>query len=130
MSEAIVRQPISSGIDALIQRLKQEGADEGRTEAQKLIADAEARVRELLIQAEAKAKHRTDEATQEAERLKRAGGEALKVAMRDAILELKEDLSTRFAQQVQGAVGKLSTDEDVLKSMILAVASPERGRHR
>ena len=123
---ATIPQPVSSGIDALIQRLKQEGADEGRIEAQKLIADAEARARELLAQAEAKAKRRTDEATQETERLKRAGAEALKVAMRDAILELKEGMSSRFAQQVQGAVAKLSTDEEVLKCMILAVASRAR----
>ena len=124
---ATIQQPVSSGIDALIQRLKQEGADEGRIEAQKLVADAEARARELLAQAEAKAKRRTDEATQESDRLKRAGEEALKVAMRDAILELKEGLSRRFAQQVRGAVAKLSTDEEVLKRMILAVASRARG---
>lgn len=126
MAQATIQQPLSSGIDALIQRLKQEGADEGRAEAQKLVADAEARARELLAQAEAKAKHRTDDATEEAGRLKRAGEEALKVAMRDAVLELKEDLSSRFAQQVQGVVAKLSTDEEVLKNMILAVASRAR----
>ena len=73
------------------------------------------------------AKRRTDEATQESDRLKRAGEEALKVAMRDAILELKEGMSSRFAQQVQGAVAKLSTDEGLLKRMILAVASRARG---
>src|SRR5271166_411876 len=127
MPAATIPQPVSSGIDALIQRLKQEGADEGRIEAQKLVAAAEARARELLAQAETKAKRRTDEATQESERLKRAGEEALKVAMRDAILELKEGLSSRFAQQVHGAVTKLSTDEGVLKRMILAVASRARG---
>lgn len=126
MAYAAVSQPVSSGIDTLIQRLKQEGADEGRAEAQKLIADAEARVRELVAQAEAKAKQRIDDAAQEANRLKRAGEEALKVAMRDAILELKEDLSSRFAQQVQGVVAKLSTDESMLKRMILAVASRAR----
>jgi V/A-type H+-transporting ATPase subunit E len=126
MAQATIQRPLSSGIDALIQRLKQEGADEGRAEAQKLVADAEARARELVAQAEAKAKHRTDDATEEADRLKRAGEEALKVAMRDAVLELKEDLSSRFAQQVQGVVAKLSTDEEVLKSMILAVASRAR----
>jgi V/A-type H+/Na+-transporting ATPase subunit E len=47
--------------------------------------------------------------------------------MRDAILELKEGLSRRFAQQVRGNVAKLSTDEGVLKRMILAVASRARG---
>jgi V/A-type H+/Na+-transporting ATPase subunit E len=127
MSQAIIPQRISSGIDALIQRLKQEGADEGRAEAQKLVTDAEARAREVLTQADAKAKHRTDDAAQDADRLKRAGEEALKVAMRDAVLELKEELSSRFAQQIQGVVGKLSTDGEVLKSMILAVASRARG---
>ena len=126
MAQATIEQPLSSGIDALIQRLKQEGADEGRAEAQKLVADAEARARELLAQAETTAKSRTDAATQEADRLKRAGEEALKVAMRDAVLELKEDLSSRFAQQVQGAVAKLTTDEEVLKCMIIAVASRAR----
>jgi len=126
MVNAAIQQPVSSGIAALIQRLKQEGADEGRAEAQKFVADAEARARELLAQAEAKAKQRTDAAAQEADRLKRAGEEALKVAMRDAVLEFKEDLSSRFAQQVEGAVAKLSTDEGVLKSMILAVASRAR----
>src|SRR5208283_602196 len=124
---ATIPQPVSSGIDALIQRLKQEGADEGRIEAQKLVADAEARARELLAQAGATAKRRTEEATQESDRLKRAGEEALKVAMRDAILELKEGMSSRFAQQVQGAVAKLSTDQELLKRMILAVASRARG---
>jgi V/A-type H+/Na+-transporting ATPase subunit E len=127
MAGATIQQPVSSGIDALIQRLKQEGADEGRAAAQKLVADAEARARELLAQAEAKAKQRTDDATQEADRLKRAGEEALKVAMRDAVLELKEGLSSRFAQQVQGVVAKLSTDKEVLKRMILAVAGRARG---
>jgi len=126
MAEAAIQQPLSSGVDALIQRLKQEGADEGRAEAQKLVADAEARARELLAEAEAKAKHRTDDAREEADRLKRAGEEALKVAMRDAVLELKEDLSSRFAQQVQGVVAKLTTDEELLKRMILAVASRAR----
>ena len=91
MSQATIPQPISSGIDALIQRLKQEGADEGRAEAQKLVTDAEARARELLAQAEAKAKRRTDDASQEADRLKSAGEQALKVAMRDAVLQLKEE---------------------------------------
>src|SRR5271165_6388170 len=126
MSLATIPQPISSGIDALIQRLKQEGTDEGRAEARKLVADAEARAAELLARAEAAAKRRTDDASQEADRLMRAGAEALKVAMRDAVLEFKSDLSGRFAQQVRGVVARLSTDEEVLKGMILAVANRAR----
>ena len=127
MTQATNQQPVSFGIEALIQRLKQEGVDEGRTEAQKLVAEAEARAQDILAKAEAEAKSRTDAAAKEADGLKRAGEEALKVAMRDAVLQLKEGLSTRFAQQVRGVVAKLSTDEEVLKKMILAVASRARG---
>ena len=126
MAQATAQHPVSAGIDALIQRLKQEGVDEGHAEAQKVVAEAEARARDILAKAEAEAKSRTDAATQEADRLKRGGEEALKVAMRDAVLELKEGLSTRFARQVQGVIAKLSTDEEVLKQMILAVASRAR----
>jgi V/A-type H+/Na+-transporting ATPase subunit E len=123
MAQATAQHPVSAGIDGLIQRLKREGVDEGRAEAQKVIAEAEARARAIVARAEAEAKSRTDAATQETDRLKRGGEEALKVAMRDAVLELKDGLSTRFARQVQGVIAKLSTDEEVLKQMILAVAS-------
>lgn len=126
MSDATIKEPVSSGIDALINRLKKEGADEGRAEAQKLIAEAEARASDILAKADATAKSRTDDAAQESDRLKRAGREALKVAMRDAVLELKDGLSGRFAQRVRGTIAKLSTDDDVVKRMILAVASRAR----
>ena len=127
MAQASAQQPVSGGIDALIQRLKQEGVDEGRAAAAKLVADAETRAREILAKAESTAKSRTDAAAREADNLRRGGEEALKVAMRDAVLELKEDLTIRFAQEVKGVVTKLSTDEEVLKKMILSVASRARG---
>ena len=127
MAQASPQQQVSAGIDALIKRLKQEGVDEGRATADKLVDDAEARAREILTKAEATAKSRTDAATQEADNLRRGGEAALKVAMRDAVLELKEGLTTRFARQVQEVVAKLSTDEEMLKKMILAVASRARG---
>jgi len=126
MNDATIKEPASSGIDALINRLKKEGADEGRAEAQKLIAEAEARASDILAKADATAKSRTDDAAKESDRLKRAGKEALKVAMRDAVLELKDGLSGRFAQRVRGTIAKLSTDDDVVKRMILAVASRAR----
>jgi V/A-type H+-transporting ATPase subunit E len=127
MSDVTTKEPVSFGIDALIKRLKQEGADEGRAEAQRLIADAERRAQEILASAEATAKSRTDAAAQEAEGLKRAAVEALKVAMRDAVLELKDGISTRFTRRMQGVIAKLSADEELLKRMILAVASRARG---
>lgn len=126
MNDATIKEPVSSGIDALINRLKKEGADEGRAEAQKLIAEAEARAADILAKADATAKSRTDDAAQESDRLKRSGKEALKVAMRDAVLELKDGLSARFAQRVRGTIAKLSAGDDVLKRMILAVASRAR----
>lgn len=126
MASSVKKLPVSQGVDALIERLKQEGVEQGEAEARKILSDAETKARSLLADAEAEAKRRVDAATHEAEQLKRGGEEALKVAMRDAVLQLKEEMGSRFAEQVSGVIGKLTTDEDLLRKMILAVASRAR----
>lgn len=126
MATSSKEQPVSAGIDALIARLKQDGVSQGETEARKIVSDAEAKARSVLADAEAAAKKRIADATKEAEQLKRGGEEALKTAMRDAVLQLKEEMGSRFAKQIGAVVAKLTTDEDLLRKMILAVASRAR----
>lgn len=119
-------KPESAGIEDLIARLRQEGVDEGRAEAERVLAEAEDQARKFLNDAESEAKSRLDAASAEASRLKRAGKEALEIAMRDAVLELKQGLAERFAEQVSGTVSDLMRDDEMLKSMILAVAARTR----
>lgn len=126
MASATKEHPTSNGIDALIARLKQEGVAEGEAAAQKILSEAKAKAKARLAEAEAEAKRRLAEATREAEQMKRGGEEALKVAMRDAVLRLKEEMGAHFATQINGLVGKLTMDEEMLRQMILAIAGRAR----
>lgn len=125
MSEAPTKAT-AAGIEALIGRLREEGVDEGKAEAERIVDEAEARARRLLDEAEARAKTIVATATQEASRLQTGGEEALRVAMRDAVLELKQGLAGRFAEQVRGVISEATRDEEVLKRMVLAVAARAR----
>ena len=119
-------KPDSAGIEELITRLRQEGVDEGRAEAERVLAEAESRASMILTDAETEAKSRLESAETEIDRLKRAGEEALEIAMRDAVLELKQGLAERFAEQVNGTVSDLMRDDEMLKRMILAIAGRSR----
>ncbi|HMO28022.1 hypothetical protein [Enterovirga sp.] len=116
----------SSGVDGLISRLRDEGVGAGRREAERLVRDAQAHAREILREAEAAAEARTARAAAEAEALRRAGQEALNIAARDAVLDLKDRLTRRFAEEVAKTVSGAMKDEDLLKRMILAVAGRAR----
>lgn len=116
----------SSGVDGLISRLREEGVGAGRREAERLVRDAQAHAREILEKAEASAQARTAKAAAEAEALRRAGQEALNIAARDAVLDLKDRLTRRFAEEVAKTVAGAMHDEELLKRMILAVAGRAR----
>ena len=121
-----VAPPTSAGIETLIARLRQEGVDEGQAEADRILAEASKRARDILEKAEADAAKARDTARADAERFRKGGEEALSAAMRDAVLDLKDGLSRRFAERIHGSISQLTRDEEMLKRMILAVASRAR----
>lgn len=123
---ADTQHPVASGIEELIGRLRREGVEEGEAEASRMLADAETKARDILQKAEAKATAMRDAARDEADRTRKSGEEALRAAMRDAVLELKDDLARRFAEQVGGTVSDMTRDDEMLKAMILAVAARAR----
>ncbi len=120
----------TSGVETLIARLRDDGVAAGRLEAERIVAEAETRARRILDAAEADAGTRRETARREAEAHRRAGEDALRAAARDAILDLKEQLSRRFAEDVGKTVSGAMRDEDLLRRMILAVASRARDEAR
>ena len=117
---------VSSGVDALIARLRDEGVAEGKQQAEGIVAEAEAKARRLLEAAEAEARERVETARKEADSLKAAGEEALKVAMRDLVLDLKAQLVRRFSEDVRRLVRERMIDRDLLERMILEVVGRRR----
>lgn len=116
----------TAGVEALITRLRDEGVCAGRSEADRIIAEAQAHAREILEKAEAQARALRADARTEAEALRRAGEDALRIAVRDTLLDLKSQISQRFAAEVSKTVSHVMRDDDLLKRMILAVASRAR----
>lgn len=116
----------SSGVEALIRRLTEEGVAEGQAEARRLVEEADRRAAWILQQAREEAESMVEKARSEADRLRRAGDEALRVAARDAVLDLKDTLSREFTRQLESVVAGELAREDFLQRLILEVAGRAR----
>lgn len=119
-------ETVSRGVDALIERLREEGVAAGRAEAERVKAEAKAEADRILAKARAEADAYLAAAKREADAYRAAGEQALETAMRDAALRLKADMAVRFRDQVRRLVGQHVADEDVLRRMILEVVGRAR----
>ena len=126
MSNTQQSEVISSGVDALIARLRDEGVTEGKKKADEIVKDAEKQAKDTLEAAEKEARERLAAAQKEADAYKHAGEEALRVAMRDLVLELKAGLMQRFSSEVQRLVREQAMDKDFLRRMILELVGRVR----
>lgn len=126
MSRGSAAEQTVSGIETLIARLRDEGASEGRAEAERLIAEANARARAIMEAAEAEAAAKLAAARREIDAHRRAGQDALQAAARDTVLDLKEQLVRKLATDVEKTVGDAFRDESMLERMILEVVGRAR----
>lgn len=117
---------LSSGVDALIARLRNEGVSAGRGEAETILIDAKAQAKQLLDKAETEARERLEKARKESDAYRAAGEEALKIAMRDTVLDMKSTLMQRFSSDVKRLVSHQLQDPEILKQMIVEVAGRAR----
>jgi V/A-type H+-transporting ATPase subunit E len=112
----------SSGVQELIDQLRQKGVEQGREEADALVADARQKAVEILDKARQEAEQICSAARQEAERTRQAGEEALRLAGRDAVLKLREAVGEDFEKKVQCLVSHTLGDQEFLKKLILEIA--------
>lgn len=116
----------SSGVEALIERLRDEGVADGRRLADELIAEARHEAEGIVAEAKQEAETILHQARAEAEMVRNAGEEALRTAMRDTVLKMKGHLSTRFSEEVRRLVATEMARETFLESLILEVAGRAR----
>ena len=119
-------QLASSGVEALIERLREQGVDAGRAEADKIVVEARRRAAQIVHEAEANAAELVEAARKEAQMLQTGGEEALRIAMRDTVLRLKVELTGRFSAEVRRLIAVAMDQESFLKQLILAVAARAR----
>nr|MBS0019530.1 hypothetical protein [Gammaproteobacteria bacterium] len=116
------KNPVAAGVEALIARLRDEGVAEGREEAKRIVAEAEARARWMIEQAEQEADTLRSEGRRAALRFKQAAEESLRTAARDTILSLKSTLSQRFSREIERLVSERLKDEELLARLIIEIA--------
>lgn len=116
----------SSGVEALIEQLREQGVKTGQQEASKLIVEAEHRSDWLLAQAKLEAGQILAKARKEATHLKLAGEDALKIAARDMHLEVKESLAHSFADQVERLVAQQMDNAAFLQRLIIELVGRVR----
>lgn len=120
----------SSGVQELINRLKDEGVAAGREESERIIRDAEKRAEWLLKQAHEEADELVNNAKKQAQFIEEAGRDALSIAVRDSQLYLKNQLTEAFSAQINQVVKHQVADPDLLQQMILAIASQSRPENK
>jgi V/A-type H+-transporting ATPase subunit E len=112
----------SSGVQQLIDKLRQEGIDAGQKEAEQILIDARRRAEAILGDAKQKADHMVKAAQQDAEKQIQSVRDALKLAFRDSLLALKENITVDFSLRLKRLVKEQMRDEVFLKQLILEIA--------
>ncbi|WP_321275865.1 hypothetical protein [Thiomicrorhabdus indica] len=119
-------EQLSSGVQDLVDRLREKGIEEGQRRAEEISGNAKKEAHEIIHAAKQEAEQILNKARHEKEQLEKSGRDGMNLAARDAILELKETLSHQFSEQVHGLVSHHLRDEALLQRMILEIAGKAR----
>jgi V/A-type H+-transporting ATPase subunit E len=111
----------SSGVEELVERLRQEGVDEGRQEAEKLLEEARREAAAIVEEARGEAATLREEAESSNERVRAAAEKALRLAVRDALLELRNEIEDRFVAQLRRLVAGKLRDPGFLERLLLGL---------
>jgi len=116
----------SSGVENLIQRLRDQGVAAGQERAESIVLDAQKRAEWIIEEAELEAQQLLDKAKKQSDALRTAGEDALKLATRDALLKLRDTLLGSFSKEVKRVVGQKMEQDAFLERLILQLAGKVR----
>lgn len=115
-------------LQELTNKLYEEGLSKGRSDAEKMIAEAEAKAAKIVADAEEKARGIDAAAKRAAEELHKNTLTEISLAGKQAVAALKEQIGTMIVtRSVSNSVGKVTVDPAFIKDMLLAVAANWNG---
>ena len=117
----------ASGVQRLIDRLSQEGVEEGQRQANDIVSDSKQRGDAILADAKRQAEEIVKSARAEAAQIEQAGKEALRLAERDSIREMQSRIHDRFREQLQRLVKNELQDSEVLGRLIQQIVASAVG---
>jgi V/A-type H+-transporting ATPase subunit E len=111
----------SAGVQGLIERLKAEGVSAGEAQARGLITEAQREADQIVARARQEADAILEEAHHEADKTRKAGEDAVRQAVRDAVLTLREEVAERFRSHLKRLIGGALSDPEFLRRMLTVV---------
>lgn len=126
---ALADSATGSGVQELIERIRSEGVSSARAEAERILKSAKSEAAAIRARAEAEAKAMLDRARAQIATEQAAGIEALKLAARDALLELKGNVRHAFEKYVQRLVSAETRNPEFVRSLILTLAGQAAERY-
>ncbi len=120
------KTPVSSGVEQLIERLRQEGVEAGEQQAREIIEQAKKQADAIIQQAQSEAEKILNETHQQSRAIRQAVEDALKLATRDAIIKLRDTLLNSFSQEVARTVSQKMEDQELLVRLVIELAGTVR----
>lgn len=108
-------------LESLIEKIKKEGVEEARKQAEQILKEAQAKEKEIIQRARQQAEKIKGEGEKEAKKFKESAEESLKQAARDLIISVREKLTGIFdnilKQELNEALGP-EVLADILQNLI------------
>lgn len=108
-------------LEAFVERLRADGVEAGREEAEKLLADADRRAQQLIADAEKQAAKIVAGAEAESERIRERSSTELALAGRDTLNQLRDALGRALSAVLVGGVRSKLEDAEFLSGLIREV---------
>jgi len=118
---------VASGVQELINRLRDEGVKAGREKSDQVLRDAQEEASRIVAQAQAEAEEILSKARSDIETEKSAAIESLRVAIRDTELKMEAELKADFSAHVRRLVSVEMQDKEFLRQVILSIAGMAAG---
>jgi V/A-type H+-transporting ATPase subunit E len=123
MSQSLDIKQSASGVQELIDQIREKGVNAGKTQGSRIVEDAEQRAAWIIKQAKEEAEAIKKEADAHYRFVTEAGSGALALAFRDVKLKLKDELSLQFSEQLRKLIEKELQDPDTLKLLLISAVS-------
>lgn len=113
----------TSGVQELIDKLKNQGVNAGERQAEQIIKEANNKASRILTQAQAEADKLLSETRHTIDVERKSSHEAIKTAFRDTELALRSKVRDAFSAHLRRLVSIELEDKNFIKQLVLAIAS-------
>lgn len=111
-----------SGVQALIDQIRDRGVRAAQEEAGRIVAEAKTQAAATRAKADAEAKSMVEAARAQIATERAAGAEAIRSAARDALLDLRSRVREAFEVHVRRLVSEQAEQSDFVRSLVLVLA--------